>query len=184
MAKTPPGWEGILQPDETILWRGKPEPGIRWRDAIGVKSLFGVFFGGFALFWMAGASALLSGGPGFPFTLFPLFGLPFLLVGIYMAAGHVFIDAYVRANTWYTLSDRTAFVATDAFGRKNLKSYPIRDMPFLDLEDDRPGSIFFGEVRRQNHTQRVGFLRIIEARQVYRMLREARGALNFADRQG
>ena len=194
------GWDGLLEDGETILWQGQPVPGIVWRDVISPMGLFGAVFTAFALFWMAMAAAIIGGDAGFPFTLFPLFGLPFLAVGLYMMLGHVIVDGYVRSATHYTLTDRTAFIATDAFGKRSLKSYPIREMPFLELEDGMPGSVMFWEeelrrarrsparpgarVRHATATRNsVGFRRIDAAREVYRMLREARGALNFADRQ-
>ncbi|MEJ6392789.1 aspartate carbamoyltransferase catalytic subunit [Gymnodinialimonas sp. 2305UL16-5] len=176
-------WDGILEPDETIIWQGQPEAHIRWHDAMTPLAAFGAVFAGFALFWMIMASTIMGTGPGFPFTLFPLFGLPFLLGGLHMMIGHVFYDAYARSKTWYTLTDRTAFIAANVFGRKTLRSYPIRDMPFLDLEDGAPGSVLFADDRRNaSHSpRRVGFRAISEARGVYGMIRDARGALNFAD---
>ncbi|MEX3017799.1 aspartate carbamoyltransferase catalytic subunit [Gymnodinialimonas hymeniacidonis] len=180
-------WSGILEQDETILWQGQPEAGIRWRDALGFQGFFGAAFAAFALFWMATASFIAGNGPGFPFNLFPLFGLPFLFVGLYLMAGHVLADAYIRSTTWYTLTDRSAFIATNAFGRRKLESFRIRDMDMLELEDGVPGSVIFkeGRVRPSNNSmpRRVGFRNIIAAREVYRQMREARGALNFAERQ-
>jgi hypothetical protein len=181
------GWDGILADGETIVWQGQPEPGIAWRDAISATSAFGVVFTGFALFWMAMAATIIGGGsgPGFPFSMFPLFGLPFLAVGLYFLVGHVIVDAYVRSTTWYTLTDRTAFVASNAFGQRKLSSYPIREMPFLELDDTAPGSVLFWheDSPRSHRTGRIGFRRIAEARAVHARLREARGALNFAERQ-
>lgn len=187
------GWDGILQDGETILWQGQPVPGIRWRDMLSVQSAFGVVFGGFALFWMAMAAALTrgTGAPGV-FTVFPLFGLPFLAVGLYMVAGHVVIDALRRGKTWYTLTDRTAFVASEFLGRKSLDSYPLAKMPFVRLIDGDPGGIEFGDVipvRRNTRSAggrraplgvvsvAPGFHRIGDARRVYAQMRRARAAL-------
>lgn len=51
---------------------------------------FGLFFSGFAVFWILGAAGALrgsgggshQGGPGIMSILFPLFGVPFFLVGL------------------------------------------------------------------------------------------------------
>ena len=193
------GWDGILQQGETILWQGQPERGIVWRDALSPLGLFGVVFTGFSLFWMGAAASMLRDGPGFPFTLFTLFGLPFLMVGLFMMGGHVVLDAYVRATTWYTLTDRTAFVAREAFGKRTLESYPIAEMDRLELADGVPGDVIFGmahnaypkrvakQRRSRNRlvtgtTVQLGFRRIAEARKVWRLLRDRRAALRRIDR--
>jgi hypothetical protein len=186
------GWDGILQDGETILWQGQPVPGIRWRDLLSAQSAFGVVFAGFALFWITAAAAMTagSGAPGV-FAFFPLFGLPFLAVGLYMVGGQAVIDAMRRGKTWYTLTDRTAFVASEFLGRKSLDSYPLAKMPFVRLIDDDPGSIEFGDmipVRRNTRSAggrgqslgavgaAPGFHRIGDARKVYAQMRRARAA--------
>lgn len=189
-----PGWDGLLAPDEAILWQGRPSAALHWRDAIRASGAFGLLFSAFAVFWIVMAASLIGGagdGPGFPFSMFPLLGVPFLLVGLYMSVGHVIVDAHIRAHTWYTLTDRTAFVATELLGQKSLKRYPVFAMPFLDLEmGPQPGlgSVLFSDgaargERPQGHARRIGFCHIAEAHAVYALLRDARGALNFADRQ-
>lgn len=193
------GWDGILEPGETILWQGQPQPGIIWRDALSPLGLFGVVFTGFSLFWITAAASMLAEGPGFPFTLFPLFGLPFLLVGLFMMGGHVVLDAYVRATTWYTLTDRTAYVARAILGKRTLESYPIAAMDRLELTDGMPGDVIFG-VARQAHPERVarqgrarnklvtgtvtqtGFRKITEARKVWRMIRDRQAAMERLER--
>ena len=193
------GWDGILEPGETILWQGQPERGIVWRDALSPLGLFGVVFTGFSLFWILAAASMLAEGPGFPFTLFPLFGLPFLLVGLFLMGGHVVLDAYVRATTWYTLTDRTAFVARAVLGKRTLESYPIASMDRLELADGVPGDVIFGMARhtypdrvaRQGRSRnklvtgtrtQLGFRKITEARKVWRILQDRRAALRHMDR--
>src|SRR6185437_12509968 len=81
-----------LSEGEQLLWVGQPLPRRYVRSSIPIV-LFGIPFTGFALFWMAGASGVLfagaamNGGPGgFAAFLacFPLFGLPFLIIGLGM----------------------------------------------------------------------------------------------------
>ncbi len=95
------GWHGLLDTGEDILWQGQPRASIIWADALRVQTLMGFFFAGFAIFWMSMASSITSGGnfPG-PVRLFPLFGLPFLVIGLYQAVGHLFWDAYGRSRTY------------------------------------------------------------------------------------
>ena len=173
------GWDGILQDGETILWQGQPDGSVDWRLCFNAAGAVGLAIALGGLLWMVMAFTISSGGPAFFRFFFPLFGLPFLALGLYMGFGAAVFDAYMRRHTWYTLTDRTAFVATNAAGEKRLHSFPIRDMPRLDLEDGLIGSVLFGAV----DDRLAGFRRISSAREVYRMIREARGALNFADRQ-
>src|SRR5688572_1960017 len=78
-----------LRDGERLVWVGQPHPGRASRAGIPMV-LFGIPWTAFALFWMAGASGMLFGGfgnggpPGFGGFLacFPLFGIPFVLIGI------------------------------------------------------------------------------------------------------
>ncbi|NKX45600.1 hypothetical protein [Roseicyclus persicicus] len=195
------GWDGLLEPGETILWQGQPVRGLRWRDMIGGRLPIGIFFTLFSLFWICMAVAILSeiGGP--LMVLFPMSGLPFLAIGLYMLAGHVVWDAMVRAGTWYTLTDRTAFVATDILGRRRLQSWRLADIESLDLVDGEPGDVLFASsalsypapvaaTRRSRHrmvrdgTTQTGFRRIAEARRVWRMMRDRRAALRRTEGDG
>jgi hypothetical protein len=190
------GWDGILQPGETILWQGQPVPDLRWRDMISGRLPIGVFFTLFSLFWIGMATTMVASveGPVLPVLLFPFAGLPFLAIGLYMLAGHVVWDALVRRGTWYTLTDRTAFVATEILGRRKLDHYPLAEMAGLELVDGVPGDVIFGSVthafpprvaaigrgRQQlvrTGTSQPGFRQIAEARQVWRMIRDRRAAL-------
>lgn len=180
----PEGWEGILDEGETILWQGRPVTGVRLRDFFGFPLIFGLFFTGFSLVWITMARMMTRGEE---FSIFPLFGLPFLLVGLYVSFGLPFGKDYVRKRSWYTLSDRKAYVATELFGRRRLKAVPYAEMNILELEDGSPGSVTFkrevsvsqytrrsrngGRSRRtQTTTTNTGFERIEDARAVYRMI--------------
>ncbi len=173
----PEGWEPYLDRGEKILWEGAPVGGIRFRASDIFTSLFGLVFGGFAIFWITMASVITSKGnaPG-PFSFFPLFGLPFLAVGAYLAFGRFFWKAYKRSKTRYALTDKRAIVATSAFGRK-LKSYPITAGTRLDYEPGDPATIWFAEEERRGskgrrYTVKHGFEYILDGDDVYRLMRQ------------
>ncbi|MBE2276950.1 MAG: hypothetical protein IAE87_11740 [Rhodobacteraceae bacterium] len=151
-APTSVGWEGLLGPGETILWQGRPAAGIDWRDLWDGRTPFGLVFAGFALFWIAMAYTM-TGSQGGVLSLFPLFGLPFLFVGLYLVFGRLLWDAHARARTHYTLTNRAAFVATELFGRRNLERYPLGPDMRLTLEDGIPGTVWFA-VEEHLHTFR------------------------------
>ncbi|MFT7595906.1 MAG: hypothetical protein ACI8R4_003239, partial [Paracoccaceae bacterium] len=113
----PDGWRGLLAGDEKILWQGRPEPGFRLDLSQPMSLVMGVFFMGFSLFWMKMASQ--AGG------FFWMFGLLFFGTGFFNAIGVHVWKSYRRTKTHYTLTDKHAFIATDLFDKKRLKSYPI-----------------------------------------------------------
>ena len=165
----PAGWEGILDTGETILWQGRPDGKIVLRPANTATFVFGLAFAGFALFWMIMAST--AGG------FFWAFGLIHFSVGLGLSFGAIFWGVFVRRHTWYTLTDRRAFIATDLpIGGRSLKSYPITDDTVLDFAPGDPGSIWFDEeVRRSKNTttrKKIGFERIEDGEKVYRMFRD------------
>jgi hypothetical protein len=107
-----------------------------------------------------------------------MFGLLHFSVGLGIVLHAVFWSAYVRRNSHYSLTDRRAFIASDLLllGRR-LKSYPItRDTP-LELVDGTLSNLYFASKSRSGkngstHTTPVGFERISDGREVYRMMRD------------
>jgi len=179
-------WNGILAPGEEILWQGQPRSTIDWSGLLTPTTLGGVVFTGFSLFWMGMAFAMTAGtGAPFPFNIFPVFGLPFLLVGLWMLGGRLVLDAWMRGRSWYTLTDQTAFIARDVFGRKTLDSWPLRDIERITLEEGTPGSVIFhmshgtmrATPRNMTRIRALGFHQIDEAQHVYGLMRRARREL-------
>lgn len=167
------GWDGILDPDERILWQGRPDGAVRWKFGHIASFIFGLFFAGFALFWMIMASRAGGG--------FWMFGLIHFSAGIAIAVGPPFWSAFRRRHTWYTLTDRRAFIATDLPLRgKKLTSYPIGESTVLDYDRDEPATIHFAHetVRTKNGSRRhrIGFERIGGGADVYDLFRQVQRA--------
>lgn len=160
---------------EKILWQGVPGRGIRFRRMDFYLIPFGLFFFGFSLFWEWLATSGKSPG------IFPIFGIPFILVGLYLVIGRFFWDAYSRARSAYTLTNQRAIIQTMVFG-STLKSMTLADLPEVGLEERSDGSgtvilgrdtqIGFGENRYSKPTPRFEF--IPDAKRVYRLIEEAR----------
>ncbi|MGB0905583.1 MAG: hypothetical protein ACPGVJ_11865, partial [Mangrovicoccus sp.] len=109
--------------------------------------------------------------------LLPLAGLFCVGLGGKIAGGDVILDAYRRSNSWYSLTDRRAFIATKLRGKRQLQTFPITDQSALVLEDGTPGSVYFAKSDGKA-SKRIGFRQIEEARAVYDMMRQvARGQL-------
>lgn len=187
----PAGWEGILEPGERILWQGRPDTRVEWGDVISFQSMFGLVFAGFAVFWITMARNIGSHFDDGISSVFPLFGLPFVAVGLHMVVGRLIFDAVRRRGTWYTLSDRTAFIAVSSRGLRRLERYPLEpDMPLV-LDDGNPGTVWFAEKVTHNPggwsgsgsnqryrgpsttREQIGFRRIDGARGVYRLMLDA-----------
>jgi hypothetical protein len=191
MISAPEDWEAILDKDERLLWVGSPAQGLRFRPKALFQSFFGLFFFGFALFWTAGAASPLimvltgqgkmEGGFSWFFLFFPLFGLPFVIVGFYMVFGHYMYDAYLRKHTRYALTTKRALITAWPRGKRTLKSYPIKADTVVDYEPGDEASIFFAnEVHTDSDgdktTTRIGFEYIPDGASAYAIVRQIQGS--------
>lgn len=166
-----PGWEGILDPGERIVWQGRPDQGFHVDAGEIPAALFALLFSGFAVFWMTKVAT--AGGA------FWMFGLIHFSVGIGIFWKSLFGPTRRRRRTWYTLTDRRAFIATkSARNGKELKSYPITANTRLAMRDGRPATIHFARERRQgskgrSYTVPIGFERVADGQKVLAFLRAA-----------
>ncbi|MCC5964673.1 MAG: hypothetical protein JJU24_00925 [Natronohydrobacter sp.] len=97
-------WRPYLDPEEVILWQGRPQPGWSWRAGENGTILLGVFIIGFLLFVVI--ESLAAGQSG------PIGGLiVFAIIGLVIGASGPVAMAMVRQGTWYTLTDRRALIA-------------------------------------------------------------------------
>lgn len=171
----PDPWAGLLDPGEDIRWQGRPDGRIVFRPANLFTFVFGLFFAGFALFWMVMASQ--AGG------IFWMFGLLHFAAGLAISVGALFWSAWRRRHTWYTLTDTRAFIATHLpVQGRSLKSYPITADTVLELEPGDPATIWFAEtsglrVNNRPTVKKIGFERIPDGTRVYALMRDIqRGA--------
>lgn len=105
-----------LQPGERLLWAGQPTPALYARSSRPIM-VFGLFFTGFSLFWIAAAGGMMwfADGPGSRdrgfqvFNCFPLFGIPFFLVGMGMVTSPIWMRRAAK-RTVYGVTDRRCIV--------------------------------------------------------------------------
>jgi hypothetical protein len=128
-----------LAPGEQALWIGRPRSGLILRGADALAIPFSLLWAGFAVYWLYSAAA--SGAP-LPFVLF---GVPFVLVGVYVVMGRFFVDARQRAATSYAVTSQRVLIVSGLFSRK-VKSLGIKALAELSLSEraDGSGSITFG----------------------------------------
>ena len=158
-----PGWQGILDEGERILWQGQPDSRLRPDFGSLKQSLPALYMVLFSLFWMFQTARM--GG------IFPLFGLLFLFSGLWRLLKPTLWPSFLRSRTWYTLTDRRAIVATDVpLKGRSLTSYPIgRDTPVEYLPGDPP-SVIFGHPA-VGDGQRGAFRNVADADRVLALIR-------------
>ena len=124
---------------EKILWSGKPEEGILFKKADIFLIPFSLLWGGFTIFWEI--SVLRINAPLF----FSLFGIPFVLFGLYLMIGRFFYKKHKKRNTYYAITDQRVLILT-ALKNKRLKSIFIKNIPTINknIKSNGYGSIKFG----------------------------------------
>ena len=86
-----------IGPDDRVLWNGKPERGITLQSEDLVLIPFGIIFTIFSVFWIS--MAMRAGA-------FAIFGVPFVLVGLYMLGGRFIVNEYMKKSTAYVITDK------------------------------------------------------------------------------
>jgi len=164
-----------LERGETSLWTGRPRQGIWFRPSDALMIPFSLLWGGFAVFWEVGV--LNTPAPG----LFAIWGIPFVLMGIYITVGRFFFDAWRRGRTSYALTSARVVIRSGG-SLKSLNLHTLSDVTLTERAD-RTGTItfgasafpvsMFGGAGWPGAPQTPSFEGIPEARQVYAQIRAA-----------
>ena len=141
----------LLDPGEKLLWSGVPRQGVFLRGSDILLIPFSLLWGGFAIFWEASVLVMVprasSHGNAPPFFnyIFPLFGLPFVVIGLYLIFGRFFVDSAIRGRTVYAITDRRIIIRSGLFSRST-KSLNLRTLSDVTLseKDDGRGTITLG----------------------------------------
>lgn len=88
-----------LTSGERILWKGKPGKGNLLSSSDVFLIPFSIVWGVFAIFWEF--QALSWGAPLF----MVLFGVPFVLIGLYLIFGRFIHMAYIRKRSFYVITN-------------------------------------------------------------------------------
>jgi hypothetical protein len=171
-----------LFPGERIEWQGKPYPGIILRP-------MDIFLIPFSLLWssvaLSGIGSAWNTGADLSSRLF---GLPFLVAGLYATFGRFFIDMILRSKMIYFITNKRILIQRRSSGAK-LKSVDIGRIPALELDEraDGSGTIRFGSSGGWFGSNNLGiwqptfdstpqFIRIPNARSVYQLIHKQSGA--------
>jgi len=168
---------------EVLLWSGQPRTGIVFRPQDAYIIPFSILWCGFAIFWET--MVIKQGAPFF----FMLWGIPFVLIGLFFVFGRFFADAYTRGKTFYGVTSERIIISRGFFTQQ-LKSLSLRTLTDVSLtqKSDGSGTITFGSSNMINAFFPAGawpgagryappsFDLIDDAKSVYDIIRSAQKA--------
>lgn len=169
-----------LDPDEDIFWVDAPVSLLSHAKAAIPKALFGIPFLAFAIFWISMARSMTRDATGiadgFFSNLFPLFGIPFVLIGLAMVLSPLW-NMFKARKTTYALTNKRLIIH-ERFPRQALKSWllnDIRKLVRLGMAQG-PGDIYFAEETKRTSkggttTIKIGFIGIAEPKLVEQKIR-------------
>ncbi len=137
-----------LESDERVLWGGRPDRGRWFMPVDWLLVPFSLFWCGFVVLWEALAlTAVGAKGVGIVGYAFPLFGLPFVIIGLYLVFGRFLVRRWIRNRTFYALTDKRAIcVAPSLPGSGSVTSVWLAGFPAVEtrLVSDGRGTVSIG----------------------------------------
>jgi hypothetical protein len=173
-----------LMPGESILWAGKPNASVIFCKIDIFLVPFTVLWLGFIVYWIIGAAGAS--------VTFSLFGLPFLLIGLFMVFGRFIIKTNRKRKTGYAVTNkRVIIILMNPNGiRRNMISADIKNIQNDSLSSNRHnnGSLIFGNLPYPayffnsgldfmlgfSHSNIVAFFDVDNIDQVYSVYRKAK----------
>jgi hypothetical protein len=165
-----------LDPGEVVRYKDMPIKKF-FTPSSTAAFLFGIPWTAFALFWTAGASGFEIPDFNEGFDIFPLFGIPFILVGIGMLSTPLW--SYWKAGkSVYVITNRRA-ITFEGGKETTIRSYPPNKLSDIYRKEKRDGT---GDViirvkawkdsEGDRHSEELGFLRIRDPKSVEQMLKK------------
>jgi hypothetical protein len=176
---------------ERLIWAEQPRVGRYVRQSVPIV-LFGMAFTAFALFWISAAWAMLFGipgsgpnleGPGLPFSLFPYFGVPFVLVGLGMLSSPFWYWRQAKRTCYALTSQRAMVWQAGMFGSLTVRSYGAEALGKIVRTEhpDGSGDLVLEQIveegtdsegHRTTRIVRHGFIAISNVKQVEELVRQ------------
>ena len=128
-----------LEEGERVIWAGQPLQGIQFRRSDIFMIPFSLLWGGFALFW---EWTVIQNDAPLPMMLF---GIPFVLIGLYIMIGRFFLEAKQREKTFYGVTNERILIVS-GLTKKTVNSLNLRTLNDLSLTETSSGqgTITFG----------------------------------------
>lgn len=122
-----------IQPEmattERLMWSGRPTQGLRFRKQDVPTALFGMAWTGFAVWWTWSIWQEEA-------DLIPaLMGGMMVLIGLHQFIGRFFLDSYVRARTYYGVSDQR-MVILKTVPTRSVESLSLAELPDVTLDSE------------------------------------------------
>jgi hypothetical protein len=131
----------FLLRDEKVIWSGRPVQGLLFTGKDVFLIPFSLLWGGFALFW---ESTVLSQANAPVFMKF--WGIPFVLIGLYLIVGRFLIDAWIRTGLRYAITNKRVLISRAApFSKFTALSLDRLQEADLTQRADGRGTIRFGQ---------------------------------------
>jgi hypothetical protein len=131
-------FQGRLLPGERVVWEGNPPAGFLLTARDGFLIPFSFMWGGFAIFWeWSVVTGFGKDGHSAP-DFFMLWGIPFVLAGLYLIFGRFFVDAWLRSKTAYAVTNQRVLILRTAPIFK-FTAYALDRLPELSLEEKADG---------------------------------------------
>jgi hypothetical protein len=182
-----------LLPGESLLWAGQPLRRVVFHRTDWMMIPFSFMWGGFAIFWVYGASGHLGGHPSSPLNWFALWGVPFVIIGQYFIWGRFFYVAWRKARTFYGVTNKRVLVLGTTRNRRLSDGY-LKNLTSVTLttRSDGVGSIEFapepetgknwnfyggrrqGSLVRDIDLSRLAFFDVNDAKNIYQMIQVQR----------
>jgi hypothetical protein len=125
---------------ERVIWSGRPNQGLLLTQRDWLLVPFSLLWGGFAIFWEVGV--VQTSAP----VLFRFWGVPFVLIGLYLIAGRLLVDAWARSKTQYAVTNRRILIARSApFGKFTAIALDHLSDVHLNEHANGRGTIRFGQ---------------------------------------
>lgn len=170
---------------ERLDWAGQSDPRHAFRAGFGSQFLFSIFFAGFSLFWMASASGLWTAHSAAvsPLSMaFPLFGLPFVAMGVWMLAAPWRAARHARSTLYAVTESRLIEVTAKRSAMITRTIYPGTILSTTRTDNaDGTGSLVLTLAERQTSgkttsNRTISLLGIEDAVRVQTLLENARAA--------
>ncbi len=177
-----------LREGEELIWADRPHPSALRKRSMATFYV-AIPFTAFACFWLWGASQAV--GTSALGTVFPLFGLPFLFIGLWMLSGP-WRTAKEAVSTIYAITNQRLMICRTGRSR-SVQSFGPPDISKIE-RSEHPGGlgdVVFAEdfvnaanfprkgfrIGKRPHVEDVGFFGIADAREVEAEIAKLRRSL-------
>jgi hypothetical protein len=93
-----------LDSDERIEWNDKPIQGIQFSSQDIFLIPFSILWCGFSIFWES--TVIMKEAP----LMFKLWGIPFVIVGLYFVFGRFIHDSMKRSDIYYAITNKRVII--------------------------------------------------------------------------